>query len=174
MPATVKFIPALLLTAALVALVACGGTTGTASVSSPTPTPDVAAARAAALGLFVSDSPGHWAACSNVDDWAACPLSATVRSRLVDLTRSGYFSDAPPGVCAEDYINGTQNGLNAAPQVLSAVADANGSVTVVIQRGPPPPDFTATMTEQNGQWLASDLASGTGSAASIFSAKPNC
>jgi hypothetical protein len=30
------------------------------------------------------------------------------------------------------------------------------------------------MTLQNGVWLATDLASGTGPSASIFSAKPNC
>jgi hypothetical protein len=30
------------------------------------------------------------------------------------------------------------------------------------------------MSIENGTWLASDLASGTGAAASIFAAKPNC
>jgi hypothetical protein len=30
------------------------------------------------------------------------------------------------------------------------------------------------MTKQNGTWLASDLASGAGPAASIFSTNPNC
>jgi len=98
-----------------------------------------------------------------------------LNDRLNYLSSIGYFGDAPPsGVCGEDYITGTQNGLFVAPQVVSAVANASSSVTVVIQRGPPPPDFTATMTLENGLWLASDLASGTGPAASIFSAKPNC
>ena len=96
-------------------------------------------------------------------------------ARLNQLSSIGYFGDAPPsGVCGEDYITGTQNGLFVAPQVLSAIANANGSVTVVIRRGPPPPDFTVTMTLENGTWLATDLASGTGPSASIFSAKPNC
>jgi hypothetical protein len=146
-----------------------------ANVSSPTPTPaDVAGAQRAALGLFVADPsfPGHWNACSNVDYWAACPLSATVKARLADLTSRGYFSDG--GGCGEEYISGTQNGMWNAPKVLSAVAGANGNVTVVIQRGPSRPALTAVMTKENGTWLASDLASGTGPAASILSAKPNC
>lgn len=65
-------------------------------------------------------------------------------------------------------------GREPIPQVLSAVADANSNVTVIIQRGPPPPDFTVTMSRENGKWVATDLASGTGPAASLFSAKPNC
>jgi hypothetical protein len=95
-------------------------------------------------------------------------------ARLNHLSSIGYFGDAPPGVCGEDYITGTQNGLFVAPQVLSATANANGSVTVVIRRGPPPPDFTVTMTLENNTWLATNLASGTGTSASIFSDKPNC
>jgi hypothetical protein len=157
--------------------------TGAAAPVSTTPSPattphpvDVAGARQAALGLFVADpsTPGHWYACSNADNWAACPLPPTVKARLANLTSSGYFSDGPGG-CGEEYISGTQNGLWNAPKALSAVGGANGSVTVVIQRGPsPPPNLTAVMTIENGTWLASDLASGTGAAASIFSAKPNC
>jgi hypothetical protein len=150
--------------------------TPTASTA-PTPHPvEVAGARQAALGLFVADPspPGHWYACSNSDNWAACPLTPTVKARLADLTSSGYFSDGPGG-CGWEYISGTQNGLWNAPKALSAVAGANGSVTVVIQRGPsPPPNLTAVMSIENGTWLASDLASGTGAAASIFAAKPNC
>ena len=135
---------------------------------------DVAGAQRAAFGLFVADTslPGHWDSCSNVDNWAACPLSVTVKARLAELTSRGYFSDA--GGCGEDYISGTQNGLFNAPKVLSADAAGNGRVTVVIQRAPSRPDLSAVMTKENGTWLASDLASGTGPAASIFSTKPNC
>jgi hypothetical protein len=148
-----------------------------ASETAAAPIPvDVAGAQRAAQALFVEDPslPGHWGACSSTDNWVACPLSATVKARLAALESSFYFSDASPGSCGEEYISGTQNGLNNAPHVLSAVAEGNGSVTVVIQRGPSSPYLTAVMTMQNGTWLASDLASGTGPAASIFSAKPNC
>ena len=183
MPPTMKFIRALLSVAAVVALVGCGGTTATTSVSSPTQasaTPnatqvDVAGAQRAAMGLFVADPSGpagHWVACSNSDNWAACPLSATVKARLADLISRGYFGDV--GGCGEEYISHTQNGFNNAPMALSAVAEANGSVIVVIQRTPGQPNLTAVMTETNTTWLASDLASGTGPSASIFSAKPNC
>ena len=138
----------------------------------------MAAARAAALTIFYAvpgQTPGVWLPCSSRGgDFAECPFEAKVKARLASLGSSGFFSDAPPGVCGEDYITGTQNGLNTEPKVLSAVAGANGSVTVVIQRGPPPPDFTVTMTNESGTWLASDLASGTGPSASVFSAKPNC
>lgn len=166
--------------AAVVALAGCGAATATNSVSSPTPipTPDVAAAQTAALTIFYplpGQVPEVWTPCSaRASDFAECPFSAKVKGRLVELGSSGYFGDAPPGMCGEDYITGTQNGLFTAPQVLSAVAGATGSVTVVIQRGLPPPNFTVTMTNENGTWLASDLASGTGDSASIFSAKPNC
>jgi hypothetical protein len=144
-------------------------------VSTPTPV-DVAGAEQAALGLFVADPAlsGHWVACSNSDNWAACPLSAAVKARLADLISRLYFSSGPSGHCGEEYISGTQNGFNNAPKVLSAVAGSNGSVTVVIERGPSQPNLTAVMTIENGMWLASDLASGTGPSASIFSAMPNC
>jgi hypothetical protein len=189
---TARSIRSLLLVAAVVALVGCGASTATTSVSSPTPvaspTPvssptrasaspsvlgDVAGARQAALRLFVADPSvaNHWYPCANTDNWAACPLAATVKTRLAELGSKGYFSDA--GGCGEEYISGSQNGLNTAPTVLSAVAEGNGSVTVVIQRGSLN-NLTATMAKQNGTWLATDLASGTGPAASIFSAKPNC
>jgi hypothetical protein len=168
---------------AVLALAGCGATPATTSVSSPTPTsvssptpsPDVAAARAAALTIIapVPNATGVWGGCSQLaSDFGACPFSVAVIARLNYLSSIGFGSDVTG--CAEDYITGTQNGLFVAPQVLSAVTDANGSVTVVIQRGPPPPNFTATMTLENGTWLATDLASGTGPSASIFSAKPNC
>ncbi len=171
-----KFFRALLPAVALVAFVGCGSPT-TSSASNPAPSSaGVAGARQAALGLFVKDGPpGHWNACSNSDNWAACPLSATVKARLASLTSRGYFADVPPGKCGEEYISGTQNGLNQAPTVLSTLAESNGSVTVVIQRGPSsPPNLTAVMTDQNGTWLAADLASGMGASASIFSVQPNC
>ena len=99
-------------------------------------------------------------------------MSALVKTRLADLTSKGYFGDA--GGCGEEYISGTQNGLNNAPTVLTSVVGGNGSVTVVIQRGPAQPNLTAGMTKEKGAWLAFDLASGGGPAASVFSAKPNC
>ena len=161
----------------VVALAGCGAGTPTTSVSSSTPTPDVAAARTAAMTIFFAlpgQTPEVWVPCSSrASDFADCPFSAVVKARLAELSSKGFGSDVPPG-CGEDYITGTQNGLNTAPHVLSAVANATGNVTVVIRRGSPPPDFTATMTNESGTWLASDLASGTGPAASIFSTKPNC
>ena len=100
-------------------------------------------------------------------------LSPTVNMRLATLRDSGYFSDQ---VCGEDYLTGTQNGLSAAPKVVSTHTNANGSVTIVVQRSatPPPPNLTVVMTDQNEVWLATDLASGAGPSASILSAKPNC
>jgi hypothetical protein len=190
--AVMKFIGALLPLAALVALVGCGGTMAQTNVSSPVPTsatpsatpvpastPDMAAARTAALAIFFAlpgQAPEVWVPCTtggNANNFAACPFTAAIKARLNYLSSTGFGSDVPPG-CGEDYITGTQNGLNTAPQILSAVADANGSVIVIIQRGPQPPNFTVTMTLENGLWLASDLASGTGPTASVFSAKPNC
>jgi hypothetical protein len=142
----------------------------------PAPTVDVAGAEQSALGLFTKRQ-------LNLSDpsvgyvWTSSPESAShmtpaVNARLIVLKSGGYFSDA--GGCGEDYISAGQNGLNTAPIVSSVVADANGSVTVVIQRGPARPDLTAVMTGEGSTWLASDLASGTGPSASIFSAKPNC
>jgi hypothetical protein len=177
MPPAMKFVRVLLSVAAVMFLAGCG-TSPAPTVSGSTPTPvDVAAAKQAAMGLFVADpsATAHWIACSNSNNWAACPLSVTVKARLAELTSSGYFGDTPPGKCGEEYISGTQNGLSQAPTALSAVAESNGSVTVVIHRGPSsPPSLTAVMTDQNGTWLATDLASGTGASASIFSAQPSC
>jgi hypothetical protein len=167
----------------LLALAGCGATMPTTSVSSPTampvpsPTPNVAAARTAAMTTIVPlpGTSGVWGGCTQVaGNFAACPFAPVLIARLNSLSSAGYFGDAPPGVCGEDYITGTQNGLFVAPQILSATGEANGTVTVVIERGSPPPNLTATMTLENGVWLATDLASGTGPSASIFSAKPNC
>ena len=183
-----KLFHALLSVAAILALVGCGATSATSSASSPTPTSatpiatpsptvDVSAARAAALTIIapLPKTTGVWGGCPQLaSNFAACPFAPVLIARLNHLSSIGYFGDAPPGVCGEDYITGTQNGLFVAPQVLSATANANGSVTVVIRRGPPPPDFTVNMTLENNTWLATDLASGTGTSASIFSDKPNC
>lgn len=168
----------LLSVTAVAVLVGCGAPTGPTSVSSPTPSPaDVASAKQAALGLFMADpsTTNRWIACSNADTWAACPLAPTVKARLADLTSKGYFGDV--GGCGEEYISGTQNGFNNPPQVLSAIGGDSGAVSVVIQRStanPSSPNLTAVMGLDGGKWLASDLASGTGANASIFSAKPNC
>ena len=117
-----------------------------------------------------------WGGCTQLaTNFAACPFAPALIARLNDLSSTGYFGDAPPaGVCAEDYLTATQNGLFAAPQILSATANADGTVVVVIDRGSPQPNLSATMTQEMGAWLATDLASGTGTSASIFSAKPNC
>lgn len=170
--------------AVTVAVLAGCGTTAAPSPSpgpspsaTPSPTPDIAAARAAAMNIIVPlpGASGVWGGCAQVaGDFAACPFAPSIIARLKDLSTAGYFGDAPPGVCGEDYITGTQNGLFVAPQTLSATVNADGSVTVVIKRGLPPPNLTATMTDVNGIWLATDLASGTGPMASILSAKPNC
>jgi hypothetical protein len=167
----------------LVAVAGCGATTAT-SVSSPTatpaasPTPNATAARSAA-GTIIVPLPGTsdvWGGCTQVaSNFAACPFAPALIARLNSLSSTGYFGDVPPaGVCAEDYITGSQNGLFVAPQILSATGETNGTVTVVIERGSSPRDLTATMTLENGVWLATDLASGTGPSASIFSAKPDC
>ena len=169
-----KVVLVLLSLAAVVILVGCGAPSATTIGSSPTPTPsDVASAERSALGLFLIDPtvPGHWVACSNSDSWAACPLATTVKDRLAALTSSGFFGDA--GGCGEEYISGTQTGLDSPPTLVSAVAEANGSVTVVIKRASRP-NLTAVMSLEGDAWLASDLSSGTGPAASIFSTKPNC
>ena len=172
-----KGVRVLFLATGILALVGCGAVTATPSVSGSTPTSvDVAGAQRAALTLFVADPsyPGHWGPCLNSDNYAGCPLSGTVKARLTDLTSRNYFSSGPGGHCGSDYITSTQNGMFNAPEVLSAVAESTGSVTVIIQRVPSTPDLTAVMTKGNGIWLATDLAIGTGPSASIFSATPNC
>jgi hypothetical protein len=146
----------------------------------PAPAVDVAAAQQSALALFVripkvlNDPQAGYV-------WSGGPASAThmsapVKARLALLGTQGYFSDA--GKCGEDYISHTQNGLYTAPAVVSTVTAAEGSVTVVIHReglgSTVLPDLTAVMTDVNGTWLATDLASGMGPDASIFSATPNC
>jgi hypothetical protein len=159
---------------AMVIIAGCGGSPPVAAAS-PTPTPaDVAGAERSALGLFLIDptAPNHWVACSNADTWDACPLTGPVKDRLSALTTSGFFGDA--GGCAEEYISGTQNGLSSPPKVVSAQLEADGSVSVVIKRDGSGPNLTAVMSPEGNAWVASDLASGTGPAASIFSSKPNC
>jgi len=178
---------AVLLSAAAVTLAGCGAgivrttaSSATTTVASPSPTPassaiaNVTGAEQAALKLFDADPSlsGHWTSCSNVNNWAACPMAASVKARLADLQSGFYFADS--GGCGEDYISGTQNGFFNAPTVLSGVASGDGSVTVVIQREAGRPHLTAVMAQEQGTWLATDLASGNGPAASLFSAKPNC
>lgn len=156
-------------------LVGCGSSP-TSNVSSSTPTPDVTAARAAALTIIVPvpNATGVWGGCAQIaSNFGACPFAPVLIARLNYLSSIGFGNDVTG--CGEDYITGTHNGLFVAPQVLSTTANADGSVTVVIQRGASsPPSLAAVMTNQNGTWLATDLASGTGPSASIFSAKPNC
>lgn len=140
-------------------------------------TADVAAARKAAATILVPQpgAQGIWTGCAQLaSNFGDCPFSPEIIARLNQLSSTGYFGDAPPGVCGEDYLTGTQNGLFTAPHVLSATWNSLGIVIVVIRRGPPPPDFTATMSLISGHWLATDLASGTGSSASVFADKPNC
>jgi Protein of unknown function (DUF4232) len=141
-------------------------------------TADVVAARKAASNILVPQpgAQGTWMGCSQLaPNFGACPFSSEIIARLNQLTRSGYFGDAPPsGVCGEDYLTGTQNGLFVAPRVLSATWNNLGIIIVVIRRGPPPPDLTATMSLISGHWLATDLASGSGPSASIYADKPNC
>ena len=138
---------------------------------------EVTAAVRSALGLFEkvprnpqATSAGYlWVPASDTTGH----LSAAVTSRVEALRSSGHFSDR---ICAEDYLTGTQNGLPVAPTVRSAHGDPAGTVTVVIRRPatPAPPDLTVVMAHRDGVWLAADLASGTGSSASIFATKPHC
>jgi hypothetical protein len=170
-----KGVRVLFLATSILALVGCGAATATPRVSSSTLTAvDVAAAQRAALTMFVEFSPGHWGPCLSSNNYAGCPLSPTVKARLAALTSRGYFYSGPSGHCTGDFISNSTNGLFNAPEVLSAEAESNGTVTVVIQRVTSIPDLTAVMTKGNDTWLATDLASGTGSSASIFSAEPNC
>jgi hypothetical protein len=141
-------------------------------------TADVVAASKAAATILVPQpgAQGTWMGCSQLAiNFGACPFSPEIIARLNQLTSSGYFGDAPPsGECGENYLTGTQNGLFTAPRVLSATWNSLGTVIVVIRRGPPPPDLTATMSLINGRWLAADLASGSGPSASIYADQPNC
>lgn len=138
---------------------------------------EVTAAVASALALFerVPRNPqdaaaGYvWLPASETADH----LSPEVIARLDALRSAGYFG---AGGCAEDYLTGTQNGLTAAPAAISAHGDNGGTVTVLIRRpaAPRPPDLTVVMARRNGHWLATDLASGQGASASIFTSKPHC
>jgi hypothetical protein len=103
-------------------------------------------------------------------------MSYGLHARLAQLQRADYFFDGPLGHCGEDYVVGNQNGLSAAPMVVSAKANANGAVTVVVRRVPKEPstDLTVVMTKVGGRWYATDLLRGTGPNASIYSKVPNC
>ena len=182
--ATSGSVGALLAVMTLVALSGCGSTSSAMTVSaSPSispaasPTPDLAGASTAAAKIIVPipGATGVWGGCAQVaSDFSACPFAPALIARLKDLSSSGYFGDAPPGACGEDYLTASQNGLFVAPQILSTTAQPDGTVAVIIDRGSPQPKFTVTMSLENGLWLATDLASGAGPSASIFSAKPNC
>ena len=103
------------------------------------------------------------------------PLSGPVKARLAALTKAGYFN--APQRCAESYIDGTQYGLLVQPRIVAAHATVGGRVIVVLRRAAghsSPPDLTVVMTKERATWLVTDLASGTGPSASIFSVKPNC
>lgn len=154
--------------------------TNTSASPSGSPTVDATGASKVALTLFRKSpnnlnnpSAGYiWTSVS----WTVSggPLSAPVKARLAALNKSGYFSARG---CGESYIDGTQYGLLIQPRILSAHAIADGSVTVVLRRADghsSPPNLTVVMTRQGATWLVTDLASGTGPSASIFSAKPNC
>lgn len=108
--------------------------------------------------------------------WPSTPMSYGLHYRLVKLQRADYFSDGPLGHCGEDYVVGNQTGLFAAPKVISAKANANGTVTVVVRRLPKQAssDLTVVMTKIGERWYATDLLRGTGPHASIYSALPNC
>jgi hypothetical protein len=138
---------------------------------------DVTAAAKAALGLFEkvprnSNDPAAGYLWGPVSDLTG-HLSRDIVARLAALHSSGFFSDR---VCPVDYFTGTQQLLEAAPTVVSAHGNAGGTVTVVIRRPVTParPDLTLVMTQREGVWLATQLASGSGPSASIFAAKPNC
>lgn len=150
------------------------------STPTPTPTVDLAGASRVALTLFkrtpnnVNDpSAGYtWTSVSLTAHGG--PLSTQLKARMTELNKSGYFDDRH---CGESYVVGTQYGLLTEPKVLSAHAIGNGSVTVVLERSDShssPPNLTVVLTKQDGTWLVTDLASGTGPSASIFSVKPNC
>jgi hypothetical protein len=109
-------------------------------------------------------------------NWSAGggPLSTPVKARLTVLSNSGYFGAQH---CAVSYLDGTQDNLLQQPTILAARANDHNSVVVVLQRAgakPQPPNLTVVMTQQDGTWRVTDLASGTGPSASIFSVKPNC
>jgi len=156
--------------------------TPTTPTASPTPSAlgraDIAAATAAVLHLY-SRSP------NNVNDpsagyiWSSAisnptsPVSTALRARLNWLNDHDYFDDRH---CGEDYIDGNQVGLTGTPKAISATANPDGTVTVVI-RGYLNDDYrdlTVVMSKIQWTWLATDLRRGTGPNASIFSSHPNC
>ena len=180
-----------LLLGSVLALTGCGGSVSsgsstastpsaspTTSSAQPTPAPsvNVAAAVAAALHLY-SRSPNNLNDPSAGYIWSSStlqmPVSTELRDRLVWLNNHDYFDDRH---CGEDYIDGNQVGLTRAPTAISATANSDGTVTVVI-RGYLNNDYrdlTVVMSQIHGTWLATDLRRGTGTNASIFSTHPNC
>ena len=172
-----RFTRALLAVSAIAVLAACGTARPSASAGAqPSLSPeDVDAASKAALTLFVQVAPNAWVPCPSTDRYAACPLAPAVKDRLTALVSANYFYSGPGGHCAGDFISNSTNGLQQAPRVVSAVAGANGNVTVVIERANTTiPNLTGVMARQDGKWVAVDLASGSGPNASIFATNPNC
>src|SRR5438094_9593979 len=115
-----SFLAAMLVAADAVTLACCRATTTSATSSgtpAPMPTPDVAAARTAALTIFFAapgQTPEVWLPCSaRATNFADCPFSTAVKDGLNHMTSSGFVGDGTG--CGEDYITGTQNGLNTAP-----------------------------------------------------------
>jgi hypothetical protein len=108
--------------------------------------------------------------------WPASPMSYGLHVRLEQLQKTDYFSDGPTGRCGEDYIVGNQSGLRSAPTKVSATANEDGTVTVVVRRVPndSTSDISVVMTKVGDLWYATDLLRGTGPNASIYSKVPNC
>jgi hypothetical protein len=151
-------------------------TATTPSASTPA-APDVAAARRAALAVYVR-SPNNTADPSAGFVWgpapsSTSPLAPRVVERLTLLTQQGYFGDAR---CGENYLLGNQVGFDVAPVVVSTRLRADSSVMVVVRGSLAGAhrDLTMTLTQVEGRWQVVDLARGTGPHASIFSATPTC
>ena len=145
------------------------------SAAATTPDVDVRAASRTALALY-QRYPNNLADPSAGYVWSEAPnppVTNEVRDRLRALTGQGYFSDLG---CAENYLLGNQVGLSSAPEPVSATANPDGSVTVVVRGrlGAHYRDLTVVVSQQRGTWVVSDLRRGTGAGASIFAARPNC
>jgi hypothetical protein len=110
--------------------------------------------------------------------WPQTPMSYGLHARLWWLQMHSYFDDEP-GHCGWDYMVASQNGLWTAPRVVSARANADSTVTIVVARDEPgvrdpSRDLAVIMTKIGNRWYATDLLRGTGPNASIFSKAPHC
>ncbi len=136
-----------------------------------------AAAATAALGLYekyplnLNDpSAGYgW----QTTPWTRAPMTVKLRDRLQTLKAQGYFGATR---CGEDYIVGNQVGLTREPELISASAQAGGTVSVVIRGylNNNYRDLTVVMARTGRLWLASDLLRGSGPDASVFAPTPFC